>query len=203
MAGKGEYMYLHIVPQLFHLMANKCHLESIVIPELDFKIEVDALSTGRPHPNKNIWVGMRKGRKAINGLLLKTDKHLKWFTADYQWHIENMGIITHRVTTYIEDNEFDMVSQDIMLNGGFEQWENRRHSAYDEISPAKNQPRMESFLSNPGKRDSHDTWRVFDWGDFLELREESLLLHTIQSERLNTDFPLFNRLPSQEQAIII
>lgn len=130
-------MILHIVPQLFHLMANKCHLESIVIPELDFKIEVDALSTGRPHPNKNIWVGMRKGRKATNGLLLKTDKHLKWFTADYQWHIENMGLITHRVTTYIEDNEFDMISQDIMLNGGFEQWENRRHSAYDEISPAK------------------------------------------------------------------
>lgn len=38
-------MYLHIVPQLFHLMANKCHLESIAIPELDLKIEGDALST--------------------------------------------------------------------------------------------------------------------------------------------------------------
>lgn len=196
-------MYLHIVPRLFHLMANTCHLESVTIPELDFIIKSDALSTGRPYPNKNIWVGMRKGRKAINGILLKTDKHLKWFTTDYQWHIENMGLITHRVTNYIEDSDFDMVSQDIMLNGGFEQWESRRHSAYDEISPAKNQPRMESFLSNPGKRDSHDTWRVFDWGDFLELREESLLLHTIQSERLNTDFPLFSRLPSLEQAIII
>ncbi|ENZ1913673.1 DUF6012 family protein [Salmonella enterica] len=196
-------MYLHIVPRLFHLMANKCHLESVTIPELDFIIKSDALSTGRPYPNKNIWVGMRKGRKAINGILLKTDKHLKWFTTDYQWHIENMGLITHRVTNHIEDSDFDMVSQDIMLNGGFEQWESRRHSAYDEISPAKNQPRMESFLSNPGKRDSHDTWRVFDWGDFLELREESLLLHTIQSERLNTDFPLFSRLPSLEQAIII
>ncbi|ENL6119091.1 hypothetical protein AB5O01_004805 [Salmonella enterica] len=196
-------MYLHIVPQLYHLMANKCHLESITIPELDFIIEGDALSTGRPYPNKNIWVGMRKGRKAINGLLLKTDKHLKWFTTDYQWYIENMGMINHRVTNYIEDSDFDMVSQDIMLNGGFEQWESRRHSAYNEISPAKNQPQMESFLSNPGKRDSHDTWRVFDWGDFLELREESLLLHTIQSERLNADFPLFSRLPSSEQAIII
>ncbi|EDQ1914833.1 hypothetical protein OFW54_004377 [Salmonella enterica] len=196
-------MYLHIVPRLFHLMANKCHLESVTIPELDFIIKSDALSTGRPYPNKNIWVGMRKGRKAINGILLKTDKSLKWFTTDYQWHIENMGLITHRVTNYIEDSDFDMVSQDIMLNGGFEQWESRRHSAYDEISPAKNQPRMESFLSNPGKRDSHDTWRVFDWGDFLELREESLLLHTIQSERLNTDFPLFSRLPSLEQTIII
>lgn len=40
-------------------------------------------------------------------------------------------------------------------------------------------------------------------GDFLELREESLLLHTIQSARLNTNFPLFSRLPSLEQAIII
>lgn len=196
-------MYLHIVPQLFHLMANKCHLESVAIPELNFRIEGDALSTGRPHPNKNIWVGMRKGRKAINGILLKTDKHLKGFTAEYQWYIESMGVITHRVTTYIEDNEFDMISHDIMLNGGFEQWESRRHLVYNGISPAKNQPRMESFLSNAGERDSHDTWRVFDWGDFLELREESLLLHTIQSERLNTDFPLFSRLPLLEQAIII
>lgn len=59
-------MYLHLVPRLFHLMANKCHLESITIPELDFIIEGDALSTGRPYPNKNIWVGMEKGRKAIN-----------------------------------------------------------------------------------------------------------------------------------------
>lgn len=40
-------MYLHIVPNLFHLMANKCSLESIAIPELDFKIEGDVLSVGR------------------------------------------------------------------------------------------------------------------------------------------------------------
>jgi hypothetical protein len=184
-------------------MLNKCHLESITIPELDFKLEGDALSTGRPHPNKNIWVGMRKGRKAINGLLLKTDKNITSFTTESRWYVENMGVINHRVTTYIEDNDFDMFSHDIMLNSGFDKWESRRHSAYTGGSPAKNQPRMESFLSNPGRRDSHDTWRVFDWGDFLESREESLLLHTIQSERLNTDFSLFSRLPSIQQAIIV
>lgn len=33
-------MYLHIVPNLFHLMANECRLESITIPEFDFKIEL-------------------------------------------------------------------------------------------------------------------------------------------------------------------
>lgn len=195
-------MYLHIVPRLFHLMANKCHLEAIAIPELDFKIEADALSTGRPYPNKNIWIGMRKGRKAINGVLLKTNKHLKWFTTEYQWVIEDMGIINHKVTTYIEDSDYDMVSQDIMLNGGFEQWESRQHSAYENLAPVKIQPKMESFLNKSGK-ETHDTWVEYDWGDFLLSREESLLLHTIQSERLNTDFPLFSRLPSLEQAIII
>ncbi|EIS4286592.1 hypothetical protein LZT51_004515 [Salmonella enterica] len=193
-------MYLHIVPQLFHLMANKCHLESIAIPELDFRIESDALSTGRPHPNKNIWVGMRKGRKAINGLLLKTNKNLKWFTADYQWSIENMGMINHRVTTYIEDDEFDMVSQDIMLNNGFDKWESRVHSAYENKAPVKINPKMESFLNRPGE-ETHDVWQEYDWGDFLLSREESILLHTIQSERLNTDFSLFNRLPSFENVI--
>lgn len=39
-----------------------------------------------------------------------------------------MGMINHRVTTYIEDNDFDMVSHDIMLNGGFDSWD-RCHSA--------------------------------------------------------------------------
>lgn len=193
-------MYLHIVPQLFHRMANKCHLESIVIPEFDFRIEGDELSTGRPHPNQNIWVGMRKGREPINGLLLKTDKHLKRFTTDYQWCIENMGMISHRVTTYIEDNDFDMVSHDIMLNGGFDKWKNRVHSAYENLSPVKIQAKMESFLNKPGE-ETHDVWKEYDWGDFLLSREESLLLHTIQSERLNT--ALFRRLPSLEHAIII
>ncbi|ELB5688628.1 hypothetical protein RHT52_004605 [Salmonella enterica] len=195
-------MYLHIVPRLFHLMANKCHPESVTIPELNFRIEGDALSTGRPYPNKNIWVGMRKGRKAISGLLLKTDKPLKWFTTDYQWHIENMGMINHRVTNYIEDGDFDMVSQDIMLNGGFDSWESRVHSAYENLAPVEIQPTMESFLNKPGEN-THDAWIEYEWGDFLISREESLLLHTIQSERLNTDFALFSRHPSLEQAIII
>lgn len=195
-------MYLHIVPKLFHLMANKCRLESIVIPELDFQIEDNALSTGRPWPNKNIWVGMKKGRKAINGLLLKTDKKLKWFTTECKWSIEGMGVISHRVTSYIEDDEFDMVSQEIMLSDRFDKWENRRHSAYDNLPPAKIQPKMESLLTKPGE-ESHDMWEEYTWGDFLLSREESLLLHTIQSDRLNTNFSLFNRLPSLEQAITI
>lgn len=111
-----------------------------------------------------------------------------------------MGMINHRVNSYIEDSDFDLVSQDILLNGGFDQWESRIHAAYDNLPPVKIQPKMESFLSTPGT-ESDDIWVEYEWGDFLESREESLLLHTIQAERLNTDFSLFSRLPSFEQVI--
>lgn len=68
-------MYIHIVPKLYHLMANKCSLKSISIPELNLTIDDKSLSVGRPWPNKCLWVGMRKGRKSVNGLVLHTDKN--------------------------------------------------------------------------------------------------------------------------------
>ncbi len=61
---------------------------------------------------------------------------------------------------------------------------------------------MESLLNKPGEN-SHDVWKEFEWGDFLLSREESLLLHTIQSERLNTDCSLFKRQPSIESVLVI
>ena len=185
-------MYIHIVPKLYHLMANKCSLKSISIPEFDFIIDSESLSVGRPWPNKCLWVGMRKGRKSVNGLVLQTDKKLRWF----------MGLIYHRVNTYIEDDDFDMVSQEILLNGSFDKWSNRVHSAYENKPPARIQPKMESLLNKPGEN-SHDVWEEFEWGDFLLSREESLLLHTIQSERLSTDCSLFKRQPSIESALVI
>ncbi|MFP1455889.1 DUF6012 family protein [Escherichia coli] len=45
-------MYLHIVPKLFHRMANKCTLKSISIPELDLIIDGESLSVGRPVAKK-------------------------------------------------------------------------------------------------------------------------------------------------------
>lgn len=88
-------MFYHIVPKLFHLMANKCTLESISVPELKLTLEADAIKTCRPFPNKNIWSGMIKGRKTVNGILIKSDKILSDFTVQYIWNIEGMGLIKH------------------------------------------------------------------------------------------------------------
>ncbi|EGM9638937.1 hypothetical protein KED40_004657 [Escherichia coli] len=195
-------MYLHIVPKLFHRMSNKCSLKSISIPEIDFLVNSDSLSVGRPWPNKCVWVGMQKGRRAVNGLILHTDKKPRYFTTRYTWDIEDMGVIHHQINTHIEDDEFDMVSQEILLNGAFDKWSDRVHSAYENKPPAIIQPKMESLLNKPGEY-SHDIWKEFGWGDFLVSREENLLLHTIQPERLNTDISLFRRQPSINGALLI
>lgn len=192
-------MYLHIVPALFNRMANACFLKSITIPELDFHLTAESLATKRPYPNKTIWVGMLKGRKALEGLLLKTDKELDWFTAEYQWEIDGLGTIQHAVTTYIEDHDYDLVSHNILLGDGYKNWEARRHEAYKGIAPVHIQPRMESFYTPNGKRESEDEWISYEWGDFLSMRKESLLLHSIESERLNSHY--LDRLPSLESAI--
>lgn len=149
-----------------------------------------------------MFMGWNAKRKSVNGLVLQTDKKLRWFTTIYTWDIEDMGLIYHQVNTYIEDDDFDMVSQEILLNGSFDKWSNRVHSAYENKPPARIQPKMESLLNKPGEN-SHDVWEEFEWGDFLLSREESLLLHTIQSERLNTDCSLFKRQPSIESALVI
>ncbi len=192
-------MYLHIVPLLFHRMANDCSLKSITIPELNLKIESDLLSTKRPYPNKTIWVGMLKGRKAIEGILLETKKEITSFDVKYQWQIEGMGVIEHKITTYIEDSDFDLVSHKICLNDSFDGWEKRRHRDYGNKAPIYIEPMMESLAYEIGARDSYDVLTEYEWGNFLNQREESLLLHTIQSERLNCKY--FDRLPKIENAI--
>lgn len=196
-------MFYHIVPKLFHLMANKCTLESVSVPELKLTLEANAIKTCRPFPNKNIWSGMIKGRKTVNGILIKSDKILSDFTVQYIWNIEGMGLIKHKVTTWVEDQEYDLVSQDILLNHAFAKWESRTHASYRTEAPVYIQPMMESYLTRKHSRESHDEWTEYEWGNFLNKREESLLLHTIQSERLSSDFSVFHKVPCLHDALTI
>ncbi|WP_242512224.1 DUF6012 family protein [Klebsiella michiganensis] len=109
-------MHLHLVPTLYHTISNKCRLESVTIPELKFEIKGDALSCGRPFPNKRLNVGMQKNRKAMIGLLLEYDKKVSHFTTQYKWYIEDIGIVQHNIKTIVLDCDFDLISQYI---GGF------------------------------------------------------------------------------------
>ncbi|HBZ2317261.1 TPA: hypothetical protein MHK47_28725, partial [Klebsiella pneumoniae] len=99
-------MYLHLVPTLYHTISNKCRLESVTIPELEFEIKSDALSCGRPFPNKRLTVGMHKNRKAMVGLLLEYEKKVSHFTTQYKWYIGEIGFVQHNIKTIVMDSEF-------------------------------------------------------------------------------------------------
>ncbi|WP_411910215.1 MULTISPECIES: DUF6012 family protein [Enterobacteriaceae] len=78
------------------------------------------MSVGKPYPNKNKLVVMRKGRKAMHGLLIRSPRSLSHFTMISTWSLDGLsaGTITHTVNTYIHDTEYEMVSHSSLLSDG-------------------------------------------------------------------------------------
>ncbi|UYB60141.1 DUF6012 family protein (plasmid) [Klebsiella michiganensis] len=138
----GGIMYLHLVPTLYHTISNKCRLESVTIPELEFEIKGDALSCGRPIPNKRLNVGMQKNRKAMVGLLVEYGKQVSHFTTQYKWYIGDIGFVQHNIKTIVLDCELDLISQYIGLNIGLDEFKPRLHPSYHKVAPVKIQPMM-------------------------------------------------------------
>ena len=193
-------MYLHLVPTIYHIISNKCQLESVRIQELEFEIKGDALSCGRPYPNKRLNVGMLKNRKAMVGLLLEYDKQISQFTTEYKWAIENIGVVQHNIKTIVLDSEFDLISQCIGLNIGLDEWKPRLHPSYHKVAPVKIQPMMESYRTGEAvNKLQHDVWA----NNALLFRTETLLLHTLESERLSRYSFFIDRLPQLGSAICI
>lgn len=176
-------MYLHIVPALYHTLKNKCYLERVFIPEIDFVIKSEDLSTGSPFANMFFNIGSRKCHKPEVGILVKTDQKLKNFTTVSVWNIEGLPNITHKVITYIDDDSYDMVTHDAKLTMPTKLWDNRTHPAYEGEASKNYIPRMDSVKA--GDRDlACDMWEEYDWGDYLIEREESYLALTIPSQRI-------------------
>lgn len=69
--SKEKMMYLHLVPRILHHMKNKCTLVSVSVPELSLELKADSLVAMKPYPNKSYHVVMLKGRRALNGFLVK------------------------------------------------------------------------------------------------------------------------------------
>lgn len=94
-------MYLHLVPRILHHMKNKCTLVSVSVPELSLELKADSLVAMKPYPNKSYHVVMLKGRRALNGFLVKSPRTLTEFTMITIWEIEGFGKISHTVKTLV------------------------------------------------------------------------------------------------------
>lgn len=194
-------MLIHIVPKLYEPAACRAaELLDISIPqcELILRGEVDVVAR-RPYPNKRYLVACRnKGQKAMHGLLIDVGRHLEGYSVITRWRV-NGRAITHFVEHKVLDNEFDTVSDDMILWYGYGNtpWKRRWPEAYTE-SPAQRQPRMDAI--------AHETTRPKDVideldGTMITSRLEGLMLHTIERERLFGDINIHHdRMPSIEDA---
>ena len=92
------------------------------------------------------------------------------------------------------DSEFDLISQYIGLNIGLDEFKPRLHPSYHKVAPVKIQPMMESYRTGEAVNTlQHDVWE----NNVLLSRTETLLLNTLESDRLSRYSILTDRLPSQ------
>ncbi|HEC5165770.1 TPA: hypothetical protein R3U69_002298 [Escherichia coli] len=200
-------MFLHLVPKILHPMGNICSLDSVSVPELSLHLTDNDLVVMRPYPNKQYLVGMLKGRRALNGFLVKCPRALEEFTMVSVWNIEGFGKITHTLKTFVEDTDYDLVSHDVLLALGSYRApaseECRVHSVYKNIAPVYIEPKMESLLLTEPNFEN-DTCETYSWGMLVRTRKEGFKAMTVPSARLRKSGALRgDRLPQPEQAIVI
>lgn len=208
-------MYIHLVPQYFHQYAEEIKLLSISIPELNFSLSGNELATKKPFTNKCYHVGTTKGRKALIGILLKTDKKLDTFTSVYEWSVEGFGVVKHTIVNHIQDQTDDLISQDVMLALGFGGTEKdfapRKSADYDNIAPIYVAPVLRldpEFYENDGsgieKRwpaEVEISQNLID--HYVSHLHDHIKLHSMESERLANALIHAGRYPEIESAIVV
>lgn len=210
-------MLIHITPRIIQPKNHcfPCTLVELSVPELELSLTSNELATRKPYPNKNYSVGCRRaGLKTIDGILVDTPtRNIDHYTVTAKWSLSEEAdiILTHVVRHIILDNDFDAVSDNMLLWQGAETWESRWPDFAAGWSPASAQPRMD-ILSRPEapKRDGEvedETIPVLIGEEGLSAmlirhRFETFRLPTIERERLLNARP-DERLPTLELAFCI
>lgn len=208
-------MYIHLVPQYFHQYAEEVKLLSVSVPELGFSLSGDELTTKKPFTNKCYHVGTTKGRKALIGVLLKTDKQFDTFTSIYEWNVEGFGIVRHTIINHIQDQSHDLISQDLMLALGFggteKNFSRRVSSDYENIAPIHIAPVLRltpEYYENDGSGSQKR------WPNEVEISQnhidhyvshlhDHIKIHSMESERLALALIHAGRYPEVENAIVV
>lgn len=199
-------MFIHLLPEIIDDLGIQPVLNKIIIPELSLELGKESFNTKNPYPNKKYCVGTVKGRKAMIGLIIETSQVLQQFTTIYKWD-SLVGEITHTINNKIEKTEetFDFVSQDIMLCLQMDELPSRINENYSGMSPLSIKPIM--YLterdSHKRKSDEYTINRVKNFGDFVSDRTDTIILQTIEPERLSKSIVHEGRFPTLAQSIKI
>ncbi|EAA1730950.1 hypothetical protein F0X33_18800 [Salmonella enterica] len=197
-------MLIHLTPR-YYARYNDVHVDiiDVEIPELKLilKANVDIIMRA-PFPNKNYKVVCRKkGRKAINGILIEIDGELKNFTVISRWAV-NGEISRHETYYHVTDNEFDAVTEEDFLWSGFFNTPYRTRCKEIEVGGTlvKRQSAMVTLIDdlNSNDGDNYWTYNKVDGEGFVRFRSEYIMLPTVERERIITSFFGNKRLPSYD-----
>ncbi|WP_407732873.1 DUF6012 family protein [Pseudomonas citronellolis] len=132
-------------------------------------------------------------------------RRIQEYTAISRWAINAEIVVTHRVSYTVLDDEFDLVSDNMLLwssqpqrHGG---WSNRWPEQTPQGTPSTLMPRMDIFMpaDGGGRRDGHVKDAVIQRGLILE-RHERHALPRLEADRLLVKRGFAERTPLLEHA---
>lgn len=197
-------MLIHTTPRFFTCehSGRDVELVDLRIEELGVHLQGGKeLTTRRPYPNKRYVVACRKsGHKAIDGLLFETDRRIQRYTVTTRWALRAEFIATHRVHYVVLDQDFDAVTDKMVLwyrmSEGLGGWPSRWPEVHANAVPCDAQPRMQ--FSRAPLRTGSVVDRMTGPRNFE--RTETFPLPTIERERLLSTRSTTERIPTIEAA---
>lgn len=199
-------MLIHLTPRYYSKYSDvQVDVIDVEIPEfkLLLKANIDVVIR-TPFRNKNYKVVCRKkGRKAVNGIIIEINDIVQNFTVITRWAV-NGEISRHETYYHVNDNEFDSVTEENFLWNGFYNtpYRNRCKEIKERDVLIKRQSTMVTLVGdiNSNDNDSDWTFNTVDKQGIVRFRAEYITLPTVERERLTSSFFGNVRLPPYEDA---
>lgn len=196
-------MLIHLTPSFFLKYCNiSVDLIDVDIPELGLHLQAERDITVRfPSSNKRLhYVCRKKGRKAVHGILLNTDKFVTDITVNTRWAVQG-DVSLHRVHMHIEGTD-DAATDVIQLWSGVKNtpFRDKAPDLTRSWVPASCQPRLTvSAGDRPSVREPA-IWRRADPAGIIRQQTEYYTAATVEPERLLSPWRGYDRLPALEDA---
>ncbi|WP_187488900.1 DUF6012 family protein [Duffyella gerundensis] len=196
-------MLIHLTPSYFLNYSDiSLDLIDVEVPELGLHLHAEKDITVRfPSPDKRLhYVCRKKGRKAIFGILLNTDKYVTDITVITRWAVQG-EVSTHRVHMHIvgaDDAATDVIH---LWSGVFNTpFRDKSPDLTKNWIPASCQPRMTVTAGDRPSEREPAIWRLADQAGIIRQQTEYYTAATVEPERLTTPFKGYDRLPALEDA---
>ena len=142
------------------------------------------------------------GKKAINGIIVESDKHLNNFQVVTRWKVDDEKIVTHIAEFNVVNNDYNLVTDVMMLWGNLisigDEFSCRTPESMMNYSPLEAQPVMKAVPDQSRTCAINAVDHVV--GGLNVERKQIIDMPTIEPERFDNEIAQSLRVPSFENA---